>query len=278
MRDEWPEKEKSGQYKNLERSPRGALEECTQAAAVVVAAARLTELVDAKGPGVIAGVASGHASNEDLYVFRRLLDALGVEVSGLAVARGDADHLLVEAEKAANGAGARALGFDDAGPLVERLRGGGVDGLIVMGHDILAPQYLSGSEALERLDTVIALDTHHTPLERVAAVVFPARHAAEKNATFTNSAGRVQRVRAAVAAGSDVQSEGETLAQLGAAMGLPGFAELVSSAWDERAVSAALSHEVAAFHGIDLDTVGAQGRPLATAETATHPAPQRGGR
>ena len=35
-----------------------------------------------KGAGVIAGIASAHATNEDLFVFRRLLEALGAERRG----------------------------------------------------------------------------------------------------------------------------------------------------------------------------------------------------
>jgi NADH-quinone oxidoreductase subunit G len=232
--------------------------------ALEAAAARLRRLVDAKGPGVVGAVASAHATNEDLFVLRLLLGALGAETAGVAVVHGKGDQLLIQEEKAANAEGARALGFKDASALVERLRGGGLDALLVLGHDLLDARYLGGVAALERLDTLVLLDTHHSELERVADVVLPARHAAEKDGTLTNHAGRVQRVRPAVEPAFAARAEGELLWRLGKALGLSGF----EGEWDVRAVSRTLGERHPAFAGLDLDSVGDAGRPLARAATA----------
>jgi NADH dehydrogenase/NADH:ubiquinone oxidoreductase subunit G len=235
------------------------LEARPYASAIEAAAALLGQLRDSKGAGVIAGVASTHASNEDLFMLKRLLAALGTEASGVAVIRGDGDALLVEEEKGANAAGARALGFADASGVVDRLRGGGVDGLVILGHDLLDAAYLGGAEALEKLAVVIAIDTHHSDLERAASVVFPARHAAEKLGTFTNCDGRVQRVQPALEPAFEARDEGEILANLGEALLLEGF----DRHYDVREVSKQLSQEVSAFAGIDLETVGDEGCELA---------------
>jgi NADH-quinone oxidoreductase subunit G len=210
----------------LARAPDGELIETSFEDAVWVAGARLRALVDAKGAGVVAGVASAHASNEDLAAFRSFLEVLETEVTGLAVVRGDADELLVEEEKGANGAGARAAGFGDVSPMLERIRGGGIDGLILFGHDLVDETLLGSTDALEAIDTVIVLDTHHSPLDRVAHVVFPVRLAAEKDASYTNSAGLVQQTRRAVAPGANVLDEADVLARVGAALGLAGYGEL----------------------------------------------------
>jgi len=53
-------------------------------------------------------------------------------------------------------------------------------------------------------------------------------------------------------------AEGEAIARLGAALGLPGF----DGVWDARGVSAALASSVPAFAGCDLESVGPGGRPL----------------
>ena len=241
------------------RGQDGVLEARPYASAIEAAAALLGQLRDSKGAGVIAGVASTHASNEDLFMLKRLLAALGTEASGVAVIRGDGDALLVEEEKGANAAGARALGFADASGVVDRLRGGGVDGLVILGHDLLDAAYLGGAEALEKLAVVIAIDTHHSDLERAASVVFPARHAAEKLGTFTNCDGRVQRVQPALEPAFEARDEGEILANLGEALLLEGF----DRHYDVREVSKQLSQEVSAFAGIDLETVGDEGCELA---------------
>jgi predicted molibdopterin-dependent oxidoreductase YjgC len=167
---------------------------------------------------------------------------------------------LVKAEKAANATGARALGFADAHGVVDRIRGGGVDGLIVLGHDLLDPAYLGDPAALAHLDTVIVLDTHRSELERVAHVLLPVRVAAEKSGTLTNHAGRVQRVVSAVEPAFESYAEGEVLAKLGAALRLDGF----DGKWDAREVSRSLGASNPAFVGIDHASVGEQGRELAT--------------
>jgi len=244
----------------LVRGDLGVPEAVDYDAAIEVAAARLARLREAKGAGVIAGLASPHATNEDLFVFRRLLDALGSETAGVAVVRGRSDDLLIREEKAANAAGARALGFGDAKAVCDRIRSGGVDAVVMLGHDVLDPAYLGDTELLGRLDTVIALDSHASPLQRVAHVLLPTRVPAEKHGTLTNHAGRVQRVTPAVEPSFDARPEGEILARLGELLELPGF----DGHFDAREVSKALADAVPAFAGVSFDAVGEQGLPLAT--------------
>jgi NADH-quinone oxidoreductase subunit G len=243
----------------LVRGALGAPEACDFAVAIAAAAERLARLRAAKGGGAIAGIASAHATNEELFVFRRLLDALGAGGSGVAIPHGRADGFLIQAEKAANGAGARALGFADAAAVCERIRAGGIDGLIVLGHDALGDRYLGGIAALADLDTIVALDSHASDLQRVAHVLFPTRVAAEKHGTLTNHAGHVQKVQPAVEPAFDARSEGEVLAALGKALGLPGF----DGRYDAHEASKALAQSVPAFAHAALDAVGPRGAPLA---------------
>jgi NADH-quinone oxidoreductase subunit G len=215
----------------LVRDEKGLLQAAPYAEAIRAAAARLRRVIDAKGPGVVAALASPHATNEDLFTLGRLAAALGVQTTGVAVRTGDADDLLVKAEKAANASGARALGFADAAGVVDRIRAGGVDALVALGHDVLDPAYLGDPQALAHLDTVIVLDTHRSELERAAHVVLPVRVAAEKDGHLTNHAGLVQRVVPAVEPAFEAYADGEVLSRLGAALGVPGFEEK----WDPRA-------------------------------------------
>jgi predicted molibdopterin-dependent oxidoreductase YjgC len=89
-------------------------------------------------------------------------------------------------------------------------------------------------------------------------VVFPVRHPAEREGTLTSHAGRVQRVVPAVEPAFEAYCEGEVLAALGAALGLPGF----DGRFDVRAAARELGREVPAFAGLDVDSVGPQGAPL----------------
>jgi hypothetical protein len=68
----------------------------------------------------------------------------------------------------------------------------------------------------------------------------------------------VQRLTAAVEPPFEAYCEGEVLAALGAALGLPGF----DGRFDVRTAARELGREVPAFAGLDVDTVGPQGAPL----------------
>ncbi|MDJ0868195.1 MAG: 2Fe-2S iron-sulfur cluster-binding protein [Myxococcota bacterium] len=227
------------------RGEDGVRQELAVDAALGVAAERLRRVIETHGAGAVGGLASPHATNEDLLVLRRLLAALGSTQSGFALARGAADDLLLHAEKAANAEGARRLGFGDAAPLLERLRGGAVEALLVLGHDLLDPAYRAGLDALREIDTVVLLDTHHSEIETVAHVVIPTRHAAEKHGTLTNADGLVQRVVPAVTPAFDARDEGAVLWQLGAALGLEGFAE----PWDAQGLARELDAAAPAAEG-----------------------------
>jgi NADH-quinone oxidoreductase subunit G len=248
-----PHRQKGAQV----RGDAGRLEEASFADAVSDAAARIQAVREARGAGAVAALASAHASNEDLWVLRRLLDALGVEQAGVATVSGDSDDLLIQPEKAANAAGARLLGFGDASSVLDAIRQGQVGALLISGHDALSAQHLGGVEALEGIDSVIALDVHQSELQRVAHVMFPLRHAAEKYATFTNCDNRVQRTWPGVEPAWEAYAEGEVLSRLGSALGLPGF----DGSFDARAVSKAMGAAVPALAGMDWDAVGEAGLP-----------------
>jgi len=242
----------------LVRGELGVPEACDFSTAVASAAQRIAKVRDAKGARAIAGIASAHATNEDLFVFRRLLEALGAGAAGVAIPRWRADDLLRKPEAAANAAGARALGFEDAAALCERIRSGAISGLVVLGHDALADGYLGGIDALARLDTLVVLDSHASDLQRVAHVLFPTRVAAEKHGTLTNHAGRVQKVEPAVEPAFDARSEAEVLAAIGHALSLPGFDGL----FDAQEISKALAQSMPAFARASLDSIGPDGVPL----------------
>ncbi|MDH3687567.1 MAG: 2Fe-2S iron-sulfur cluster-binding protein, partial [Myxococcales bacterium] len=154
--------------------------------AIAGVSARVRAVLDERGGAAVAGIASAHACNEDLRVFAAFLDSLGAGARGAPVPLGPADELLVRPEKAANAAGARALGFGDPAPWLDRLRVGDAGVLIVLGHDLLGDAFLGSEAPLSAIDTVVLIDTHQSPLVRVADFVFPARHPAEREGTLTN--------------------------------------------------------------------------------------------
>ena len=177
--------------------------------------------MDREGPEHIAAFASPHATNEDLDALRHLLDALGVTRAAAAVVLGEGDEILLRPERAANARGARDRGFGDPAPVLDAIREGAVRVLLVMGHDLLAPSFLGSAAPLAALETVILLDTHRSALERVAQVVIPGLHLAEKGGSITNCEGFTQSVPAALAPAFEALPEARVLEALTLALGLP---------------------------------------------------------
>jgi NADH-quinone oxidoreductase subunit G len=234
-----------GATENRLTEPKVSGRSTTYADAVRAAAEALRAARQAGGR--IVGVASPFAANEDLFLLRELLEALGVERTKLAVPRGDADEVLVKAEKAPNASGARALGFVESdGPV------GPAAVALVIGHTL-------PDDAFEGVETLILLDTESCLLAERADVVLPARSFAEKEGTFTNHANRVQRFYPIVEPTFEALPEGEILQRIAVAAGLAGWSET----YDVHEVSKRLSETVAAFDGINLGSIDDQGRELA---------------
>ena len=92
-----------------------------------------------------------------------------------------------------------------------------------------------------------------------AGVVLPCRTFAEREGSFTNFAGRVQRFAPILEPSFEAWSEAETLQQIAAAAGVEGFAERRTL----RDWSKALCAAVPAFAGAGLDHLGPEGAELA---------------
>ncbi len=194
--------------------------------------------------GAIVGVASPFAANEDLFTLRRLLDVVG-GTGVVAVPRGEFDDLLIKEEKAPNAEGARMLGFEEStGSLSGSLA-------LVLGQTL-------PSSALDGVDRVILIDTHHSVLVDTADVVLPARSFAEKPGTFTNHARRIQRFLPFVEPAFECRAEGELVTQISELAGIDGF----TATYDPFEVSKRMADELALFGGAHLGSLDDKGQEL----------------
>ena len=153
----------------------------------------------------IAGIGSAYATNEDNYVFARFLrDALGVRTFGLAEHLDDArqDDFLIRADRTPNSTGAKLMGFGADAPggfkeILRQIAAGTIKALYVLDDNIAAEP--SVAEILSNLDLLIVHSSVRNETTIIADVVLSCSTFAEKHGTFTNSDGRVQRLRQAIA-------------------------------------------------------------------------------
>jgi predicted molibdopterin-dependent oxidoreductase YjgC len=195
-----------------------------------------------------------------------LLQVLGVPNIDVAVRTGPSDNLLIKPEKAANARGARDLGLQPAAAgvglpgMLEAAASGRLTALYVCGADLweTADRELL-TKALERVEYLIVQDVFRSPLTERAHLVLPAATFAEKVGTFTNHAGRVQRLERAIALQEGQLSDGEIFTRL--------LRQVSEGHWtfQPEEVLAEIAATVPAYAGLSLARIGPLGCGLAEA-------------
>ena len=229
------------------------------------------------GAGTSIGiVASTQLTNEELFLIREMFQvALNARVTTVVPEEpGTCDDFLIQGDKNPNTFGATLLGLagpdaPDAGQLVDEALDGNLEVLWVFGHDLVK---LFGEEKVRQLSEKVPLfvysGTNENPTAALAHWVLPSAAYVEKDGTFVNGHGRVQRIGRAFPPLEDSREDWRFLLELAGKLGLP---------FDWRGpqeIFEGLSTALAPFEGLSYETIGGQGVDVATvrpAEGATAP-------
>jgi NADH-quinone oxidoreductase subunit G len=244
----------------------GALVDAAWGEALDDAARLLAELARRDGAGAVATIVSPHLTNEELFVLGQLIaGGLRIEQRDVAIPMGAADDFLIKAEKAANGRGVRDLrlaagpGETDLAAIRQGIDAGTIRGLFVTGTDVWDLWGDAAPTLFAKLELLVVQTPNAHPLVELAHVVLPGLTFAEKNGTFTNFAGRVQRIHRVLDPGTQ-PSDGEIFVQLGRRLGM----EMAPGLFEPRSIFAAVTRQVPAYGALTWDALGTQGQ--ATAE------------
>ncbi len=154
----------------------------------------------------IAAIGSGYATNEENYLFQKFAtEVLGTKHIDFMqhVVEGDEDALLIRSDKTPNNLGAREVGVHprDGGlgfeGILKAIREGQIKALYVLDDNIAADPSIA--QTLAKLEFLVVMSSFENHTTRLADIILPSSTFAEKNGTFTNFLGRVQRIRPSVA-------------------------------------------------------------------------------
>ena len=230
----------------------------------------LTAISTALTGARIGVIASAQLTNEELFLVREIFErGLGAQVSArVPETPGSSDDLLIKADKNPNTLGATLLGLAgpaalDAAQIVDEALTGKLDVLWVMGHDMVK---LFGETKIRDLSKTVRLfvfsGTNENATVPFAHWVLPAAAYVEKDGTFVNCHGRIQRIGPAFPPLGDSREDWRILMELAAKLGQPldwrGPEEIFQG----------LAKAVPAFQGLTYKTIGAQGVDVATAKPA----------
>ena len=218
-------------------------------------------------------LASSRLANEDLMALRRLAERRGLTRVAFRVpprVPAEGDDFLLCADRSPNTRGAELLGLDgDAAAVLTAARDGRLKVLWVFHHDLFESGWPPAdvARALERVETVIVSATNAGATTAVAGWVLPAAAWVERDGTFTNFEGRVQRFRPAVAPVGEALADWDVIGRVLTVLGADHGATRAEHWFRD------LARTVEAFGGMTYVTLGDGGRLIAGATSAGAPVP-----
>ena len=238
--------------------------------ALTAIAAALAGLKQSQQGSRIGVIASAQSTNEELFLIREIFqNELGAQVSAAVPEKlGTSDDFLIKADKYPNTRGATLLGLAgpeaaDAGEILDQALSGKLEVLWVFGHDLSdAFQSKNIAEMPQKVRLFIFSGTNANPTASLAHWVLPSAAYVEKDGTYVNCHGRVQRIGCAFPPLKDSREDWRILLDLAEKLGLPCEWKGPEDIFED------LAGCVAAFEGLSYKSIGTQGAALETAKIA----------
>ncbi len=204
--------------------------------------------------GSVGVIASTKLTNEELFLIREVFR--GARVTTIGDKPGSSDDFLIKSDKNPNTKGAALLDLaePDAEQIVDDAVAGKLGALWVFGHDLVE---LFGEERVRELSEKVELfvfsGTNDNRTVPFAHWVLPTAAYVEKDGTFVNCHGRVQRIGRAFAPVEDAREDWRILLDLAGRLGQSLAFRGPQEIFDGLAKSS--DH----FEGLSYETIGAHG-------------------
>jgi NADH-quinone oxidoreductase subunit G len=238
--------------------------------AVAAIAAELATLRENGNGSRLGVIASSQLTNEELFLIREIFrGTLGARVAASVATRtGYSDDFLIKADKTPNTMGATLLGLsgpgapDPAGIIAEALEGR-IDVLWIFGHDLTK---LVEEEKLQELSRKLRLfvfsGTNENPTASWAHWVLPTAAYVEKDGTFVNCHGRIQRIGRAFPPLTDSREDWSLLLEIARQLNH-------SLVWrNPQEIFTGLAQALPLFAGLSYEKIGSHGAALAVPKPA----------
>ena len=241
----------------LAKNAAGLHEPTTWSAALASAASAIKSFA----PDQIAIIASGRMTNEELFLTRALAENIGTQHLSIVPRSGEADHLLVAADRNPNTTGAKLV-WENNDPsskldsIRNAVRSGEIKALIVLGEDLVSDAGFS-SDDLSNLGLLVQLHTLANPTASRAHFVLPTAAFAEKRGSMVNLSGRLQRLNRAVEPTGQCRDDWESIRDLICA--ITGDKHEIHHIED---VFKSIAENIPAFQNFTLSKIGHQGTQI----------------
>jgi NADH-quinone oxidoreductase subunit G len=170
------------------------------------------------GNGQLALIGSARMTNEELWLTKKLIESFGIMDHDVVPRRGEADEILVSADRNPNTLGAQLFGITSENPggkladIVEKVRSGAIRAILALGEDLT--EIGLTVDDLKKLSLIVATGILPNNTTRHATVLLPGSGFAEKRGSMINIRGRLQRLNRAVQAPGEARDDWEILRDL----------------------------------------------------------------
>lgn len=206
----------------------------------------------------IAIIGSARMTNEELLLLDELRIALGVKNFSLVARNGEADALLIAADRNPNTTGAKLVlkqedPYASLAAIRSGIQSGKIKALLSFQEDLITDAGFV-AEDLTKLDFFVQSTLLANPSAAYADLILPGAAFAEKRGSMVNLSGRLQRLNRAIEPPTHARDDWEMLR------------DLISSVTGEKSVIHSieevfkkLASTVSEFNGMTLSKIGAQG-------------------
>lgn len=229
--------------------------------ALMETASGLKTVVERYGPSAVGVIPSPHLTNEDLYalkcLFSCVLKVTNIDFKLPGLDKGEGDKLLLKADRHPNTKGAELLGLSGTGLSAEAMMGkvrtGEIKALYLAGSDPVKYIGEKAEEALSRAELLIFQGTNFNASCKLAHVILPGAAFVEKEGTFTNYQGRLQRINKALEPLGEALADWEIFTRLGKRLGAYPSYRCAEEVFKD------IAREVTPFTGLSYQKIGPQG-------------------
>jgi NADH-quinone oxidoreductase subunit G len=249
----------------------GASASVTWNQAIPGIAQALREIIARHGASAVAVVASAELTNEECFlanaIFREGLKIQSIDFPARLQEPVVYKRFTIEGDRNPNARGAATLGLGappDRGlkAIMQAAAEGKIRAMVFLRGGPLDQFGDPGvvARALGQLELLVVMDAMPSAVSERAHWVLPGVSFAERDGSYTNSKGRVQRARKVFTLRGDTREDWRILQDLGRALGV-----LTTADPGPEQIFQRLSLAVPAFGGLSYSTLGESGAPLASA-------------
>lgn len=165
----------------------------------------------------IAVIGSGKMTNEELWLTKKLIGALGSKYHDIIPRVGESDEILLSSFRNPNLVGAHLFGVAQEEPgsllpeIFQRVKAGSIKAVLALSED-LSPGL--NRDDLQKLETLVVIDILPNETTAQATTLLPGYSFAEKRGSMVNIKARLQRLNRAIHGPGEARDDWEILRDL----------------------------------------------------------------